>query len=160
MKILQGGAPKCGNFWLYRIVREVLSRAGQPVPSFIEKQPIYGLAQQWDLNYPSQASIDVLDITDLQCSYRISSIFRMPIDSLEDYVSQTGQVWTHSPICKRSGEVFGHFDRKLYIVRDPRDRALSAARYYTSPYMLKYYPQEERDPQRYLERHFEALMRE
>ncbi|AKD05054.1 sulfotransferase domain-containing protein [Pontibacter korlensis] len=160
MKILQGGAPKCGNFWLYQILQQILQRSGQPISSFIQRQPIYELAKTWDLNYPSQASIDVLDITDLQYSYRISSIFRMPVEDIEDYVSQTDHVWTHSPICKRSGELLNLFDKKVYIVRDPRDRAISASKYYTSEYMLKYYPQEERDAQRYLEKHFEELMLE
>lgn len=160
MKILQGGAPKCGNLWLYQIVQQVLERSGRPTRSFISQQPIYELARHWDLNYPTQASIDVLDVTDLQYSYRISSIYRMPIQDLAQYVAQTNHVWTHSPVCKRSPELFSHFDKKLYILRDPRDRALSAAKYYTSPYMLKYYPQEERDPQRFLEKNFEQLMLE
>lgn len=160
MKILQGGAPKCGNLWLYQIIQQVLERSGQPASSFIQRQPIYELAKAWELNYPSQASIDVLDITDLQYSYRISSIFRMPVESIKDYVAQTDHLWTHSPVCKRSGELFSLFDKKVYIVRDPRDRAISASKYYTSDYMLKYYPQEETDPKCYLEKHFDALLLE
>lgn len=160
MKILQGGAPKCGNLWLYQIIQQVLERSGQPASSFIQRQPIYEIAKTWELNYPTQASIDVLDITDLQYSYRISSIFRMPVESIKDYVAQTDHVWTHSPVCKRSGELFSLFNKKVYIVRDPRDRAISASKYYTSDYMLKYYPQEETDPKRYLEKHFDALLLE
>lgn len=160
MKILQAGAPKCGNFWLYQIIQQILNRAGKPHSTFIQKQPIYELAKEWDLNYPSQASIDVLDISDLQCRYRISSIFSMPISSLEEYVSQTDHVWTHSPVCKRSPQVFEQFDKKIYIIRDPRDRAISAANYYCSPYMLKYYPQKEKDPKLYLQKHFEQLILE
>src|SRR5690606_35818966 len=160
MKILQGGAPKCGNFWLYQILQETLKAAGHDASSFIQKQPIYQLAKHWDLNYPSQAGIDVIDITDLQTSYRISSIYRMPLLSMEEYLSQTSHVWTHSPVCKRSEEIFDQFDRKVYIIRDPRDRAISAARYYCSDYMLKYYPQPETDPQKLLDRNFESLMRE
>lgn len=118
------------------------------------------MAREWDLNYPTQASIDMLDVTDLQYSYRISSIFRMPVQDIQAYVAQTNHVWTHSPICKRSGELLGLFDKKVYIVRDPRDRAVSASKYYTSDYMLKYYPQEEKDPKRFLEKNFEQLMLE
>ncbi|WP_017730811.1 sulfotransferase domain-containing protein [Nafulsella turpanensis] len=160
MKILQGGVPKCGNFWLYQIIQQVLKRSGRDAPSFIEKQPIFSLAKEWDLNFPEQARIDVLEITDLQDRYRISSVFNMPIDSIEDYVAKTRHVWTHSPVCKRSGEVFSLFDKKVYIIRDPRDRALSAAKYYCSPYMLKYFPQEETEPQRFLEKNFDKLMQE
>ncbi len=160
MKILQGGAPKCGNFWLYQIIQQILIRTGQDTTSFIQKHPIYTLAKDWDLNYPSQASIDVLDVTDLQYSYRISSIFRMPVTDIHEYISQTNHVWTHSPVCKRSEELFSLFDKKVYIIRDPRDRAISAAKYYCSDYMLKYYPQEEKDPQRFLEKNFDQLMQE
>lgn len=160
MKILQGGVPKCGNFWLYQIIQQILGRTGRDTSSFIEQQPIYALAREWDLNFPEQARIDVLETTDLQDRYRISSVFSMPIENIAAYVARTHHVWTHSPICKRSGEVLKQFDKKVYIVRDPRDRALSAARYYCSPYMLKYFPQEEQDPQRFLEKNFEALMHE
>ncbi|MDX5480979.1 MAG: sulfotransferase domain-containing protein [Hymenobacteraceae bacterium] len=160
MKILQGGAPKCGNFWLYQILQQLLRKAGVDTTAFIQKQPVYTLAKEWDLNYPSQASIDVLDITDLQYSYRISSIYRMPVEDIASYLAQTNHVWTHSPICKRSDELLSLFEKKVYIVRDPRDRAISASKYYTSDYMLKYYPQEEKDPTRYLEKNFDALMLE
>ncbi|WP_162053234.1 sulfotransferase domain-containing protein [Pontibacter pamirensis] len=160
MKILQGGAPKCGNFWLYQIIQQILTRKGHDISNFIQQHPIYELASNWDLNYPSQASIDVLEITDLQYSYRISSIFRMPIDDIQSYLSLTNHVWTHSPICKRSGEILNLFDKKVYIIRDPRDRAISASKYYCSDYMLKYYPQEEKDPHRFLEKNFEKLMQE
>lgn len=160
MKILQGGVPKCGNFWLYQIIQQILKRSGHSTDSFIEQHPIYNLAKEWDLNFPEQCKLDVLEITDLQYSYRISSIFQMPIENLEEYVSRINHVWTHSPVCNRSGEAFSHFDKKVYIIRDPRDRAISAAKYYCSDYMLKYYPQPEADPQKFLHKNFASLMQE
>lgn len=160
MKIIQGGAPKCGNFWLYQIIEQILNRTGKDTTSFIEQHPISDLAKTWDLNYPSQASIDVIDITDLQTSYRISSIFKKPLENMQQYVSKTNHVWTHSPICNRSEEVFSHFDKIVYIIRDPRDRAISAAKYYCSDYMLKYFPQEEKNPEKFLNKNFDNLMRE
>ncbi|MBK6265582.1 sulfotransferase domain-containing protein [Marivirga sp. S37H4] len=158
MSILQGGVPKCGNFWLYQIIQQILTRSGRSTTSYIEQQPIYKLAKEWDLNFPDQARIDVLQITDLQVSYRISSIFKMPVENLQDYVRQAPHVWTHSPVCKKSGEVLDQFDKKIYIIRDPRDRAISASEYYCSPYMLKYFPQEETDPEKYLQKNFSKLM--
>lgn len=158
MKILQGGVPKCGNFWLYKIIQQILIRSGRSNSSFIEHHPVYNLAKHWELNYPEQARIDVLEVTDLQNAYRISSIFKMPIEDLEGYVNETTHVWTHSPICKRSKDVFRLFDKKVYIIRDPRDRILSAAKYYCSPYMLKYFPQPEKDPKDFLEKNLDGLM--
>lgn len=160
MKILQGGSPKCGNFYLYKIIQQILLQNGIRPKNFITGQPIYSLARNWELNYPEQAEIDVFDITDLGLSYRISSIFRMPIDSVENYVAATDHVWTHSPICKKSEKLFSLFDRKIYILRDPRDRAISAAKYYCSPYMFKFFPQEITDPDQFLQVHFKDLMSE
>lgn len=160
MRLLQGGVPKCGNFWLYQIIQNIFRAAGREPVSHIERHPIYPIAQTWDLNFPGQERIDVLEITDLQYAYRISSVFKMPIDDIQNYVAQTEHVWTHSPVCKKSGEVFKLFDKKVYIIRDPRDRALSAARYYCSEYMLKYFPQEEKDPEMFLQKNLEQLMGE
>ncbi|MEX2592404.1 MAG: sulfotransferase domain-containing protein [Anditalea sp.] len=160
MKILQGGVPKCGNFWMYKIIQQVLHKTGGNTTSFIEQHPIYPLAKAWNLNFPDQARIDVLEINELQYSYRISSIFQMPIEDIKKYIDQTNHVWTHSPVCKKSGEVFNLFDKKVYIIRDPRDRAVSAAKYYCSDYMLRYFPQEEKDPKVFLQKNFDQLMQE
>ncbi|MGA9589512.1 MAG: sulfotransferase domain-containing protein [Salegentibacter sp.] len=160
MKILQIGYPKSGNFWLYQILEQLLERTGKSTKSFIQQQPIYELAKNWDLNFPEQADIDVIDITDLQTTYRISSIFRMPVDDLEAYLRKTNHVWTHSPVCKKSEDIYRHFDKKVYIIRDPRDVLLSASRYFCSDYMLKYFPQEETEPLAFLEKNFEKLLKQ
>lgn len=160
MNILQIGPPKCGNFWLYQIIQNILQYTGRDTQSFIEKQPIYRFAKDWELNFPDQARIDVLEITDLQYKYRISSIYQMPIDNIQQYLNQTPHVWTHSPICKRSASLFELISKKIYIIRDPRDMAISASKYYCSPYMLKYFPQEEKDPKIFLEKNFESLIME
>lgn len=160
MSILQIGYPKCGNFWLYKILQQCMKLAKLEPTGFIKQQPIYRLAKEWELNYPEQAGIDVMEITDLQCRYRISSIFQMPIDDLETYTLQARHVWTHSPVCKKTDEVLPYFEKKVYIVRDPRDMVLSASNYYCSPYMLKFFPQEETDPASFLEKNLERLAQE
>lgn len=160
MNILQCGVPKSGNFWLYKIIRQILERDGRNTTSFIEQHPIYSLAREWELNFPEQAKIDVLEVTDLQYSYRISSIFQMPIDNIRHYVSKSPHIWTHSPVCERSGELFELLDKKVCVIRDPRDRVISASKYYCSDYMLKYFPQEETDPEQFLNKNFDRLMHE
>jgi aryl sulfotransferase len=154
------GYPKSGNFWLYQILEEIMKRSGNWEPSFIQQHPIQDLAQSWELNYPTQSEIDMIDITDLQVVYRISSIFRMPITDLSEYLQNTNHVWTHSPICSKSGEIFNLFDKKIYIIRDPRDVIISASRYYCSPYMIKYFPQEEKDPEKFLKKNLQRLLHE
>ena len=160
MKILQIGFPKSGNFWLYQILEQVLTATGRGTKSFIQQHPVHPLAKTWELNYPEQADIDMIDITDLQTTYRISSIFKMPLEDPETYLGKTNHVWTHSPVCKRSEGLFMLFDRKIYIIRDPRDMLLSASRYYCSDYMLKNFPQEETEPRKFLEKNYERLLQE
>ncbi|MDT0644192.1 sulfotransferase domain-containing protein [Zunongwangia sp. F363] len=160
MTTLQIGYPKSGNFWLYQILQRILEYNGQETSGFIQKHPIQNLAKDWELNYPEQSLIDMIDITDLQVSYRISSIFRMPVEDFSEYLKETSHVWTHSPVCKRSGDVFNRFEKKVYIIRDPRDVVISASKYFCSDYMQKYFPQEEKEPEKYLEKHFDRIMEE
>lgn len=160
MHILQISAPKSGSMWLHRILRSIFERAGLPQRSLIQNHPIYPLARTWDLSYAEQASIDMIDIEPLASYYRISSIFRMPITDFRNYVAQCSHVWTHSPLCPRSFELFPIFDKRVYIVRDPRDRAISASKFAFTPYMQKYYPHDEQNPERFLENQLAALTEE
>jgi aryl sulfotransferase len=127
--------------------------------SFIQSQPIHELAKMWDLSYKEQADIDVLDIEPHKCFYRISSIFRMPIEDIDNYLDRCTHVWTHSPFCERSFVVLPKFDKVVYIIRDPRDRAISASRFRFTPYMKKYYPHGEPDPDTWLAHRLESTMR-
>jgi aryl sulfotransferase len=138
--LLQSGLPKSGNFWLYKILQQCLQEAGLPRKAFIQNQPVYEIAKDWSLSYEEQTDIDVLDITGHGCFYRISSIFRHPVKDLDRYLSQTTHVWTHSPFCDAFHQVLPRFDKVVYIIRDPRDTALSHARFMLTPYMKTYYP--------------------
>lgn len=160
MKILQIGYPKSGNFWLYQILEKLFEMKKISSKSFIQQHPIHSVAKNWKLNFPGQADIDVIDVTDLQTTYRISSIFKMPIEEMADYVAKTNHVWTHSPVCKKTEGILAHFSKKVYIIRDPRDVLVSASKYFCSDYMLKYFPQENTDPHEYLEKNLERLSQE
>jgi aryl sulfotransferase len=140
MKILQAGYPKSGNYWLYRILTEIKSEAGIEQESFIKKDPIYPIAKDWELSYKEQIDIDMIDILYQGCFYRISSRYRSKIDDLNSYVQNTNHVWTHSNFCETSNDVFAHFDKIIYLIRDPRDVAVSSANFAFTPYMQKYYP--------------------
>jgi aryl sulfotransferase len=129
------------------------------VKNFIQNQPIHEVAQDWDLSFEGQEDIDVLDITDQGLFYRISSIFRYPLQDLDAYVDKTSHVWTHSRMCERTAETFDHFDRVVYIIRDPRDAALSMSRFAFTPYMQRYYPQPYETPEAYLDANLSARLR-
>lgn len=150
--ILQAGIAKSGNFWLYRILQDIIHYAGLPQRSFIQQQPIYAIAQTWPLSTEEQAGVDVMDIEPHGCFYRISSVFRMPIDDLDAYIAQCSHVWTHSAFCAFSNEVLPKFDKVVYIIRDPRDVAISMSRFIFTDYMRRYNPHGERDPDTFLDK--------
>lgn len=158
MKIIQIGEAKSGNFWLYKILQNIISRSGLDDRSYVKSQPIHAAARSWDLSYQDQADIDVLDIEARQYFYRISSIFRMPIENIDDYVGQTSHIWSHSAYCGGSKKVFDQLDKIIYLIRDPRDRAISAAKFRYTPYGLKFYSPAEPDPDTWLDNRFQRLI--
>lgn len=158
MNILQISAPKSGSYWLYKILNLILQKGGYPPSSFIQQQSIYKEAQQWPLSYKEQAGIDMMDIEEEGCFYRISSAYRKPVLKPAAYASSCSQAWTHSTLCSSSFTTLPLFKKVVYIVRDPRDRALSAARFAFSPYMQQFYPSTSRSAREYLENNFEKLM--
>ncbi|MBK9125025.1 MAG: sulfotransferase domain-containing protein [Chloroflexi bacterium] len=151
MKILQSGVAKSGNYWLYRIIQSILRRSGAELSTYIETDPIYPIARAWPLSYPEQASIDTIDITDTQVWYRISSIYRWPVDDIDAYLAHTTHVWTHSQVTPLSRTLFPKFDKIVYIIRDPRDVIQSMSRFAFTPYMQQFYPTEHATPEAYLD---------
>ena len=140
MNILQISAPKTGSYWLNTILKEILEKKGIDLDSFIKDQPVYEELNQRELSFEGQAGVDMMDIEDPGCYYRVSSLFREPITDLQEYSKNTTLAWTHSTYCSKSSEVFSLFDKRICIVRDPRDRALSSAKFAFTPYMQEHYP--------------------
>lgn len=159
MTVLQAGMAKSGNYWAHNILRRLLHHAGVPERRHIWTQPIYEVAKTWELSTADQVDEDVLDIERSGCYYRISSVFRMPVDDLDQYLNASSLVWTHSPICARSAAVLPKFTKLVYIVRDPRDVAISMAHFAFTPYMQRYYPSADSSPQAWLERRLTKMTR-
>jgi aryl sulfotransferase len=159
MAILQAGVPKSGNFWLYRLLQSILQQAGVQQTSYIKNHNVYQTARTWELSYEGQADIDVLDIDPDGCHCRISSAFRERVGDIDSYVSQCSHVWTHSAFCSHSASVLPKFDKVVYIVRDPRDVAISMAKYAFTPYCLKYHPHGEWNTDEYLSHRLDGMVR-
>ena len=151
MKILQAGVAKSGNYWLYKILKNIYSIYRIEEKSFIQNHPIHPIARSWELSYQDQCDIDVMDIGPTGCAYRISSVFRMPIDDIGAYVDQCSLVWTHSPFCEFSNQVMPKFEKVVYLIRDPRDMAVSLSKFMFTPYMQRYYPTRHTDFRQYLD---------
>jgi aryl sulfotransferase len=82
----------------------------------------------------------MLDIEGNGVFFRVSSLLKEPVPGMEEYSTKASLAWTHSTWCQKTAQVFSFFDRKVCIVRDPRDTALSAAKFAFTPYMQKHYP--------------------
>jgi aryl sulfotransferase len=157
MNVLQAGVPKSGNLWLYQILESVWAEAGLERRRFITGHPIYQKARTWPLSYPEQASVDVLDFERGRTFCRISSRFREEVEDLAGYCARASHVWTHAAITGADLPQLGGFDRIVYILRDPRDVAISMARFAFTPYMQHHYPHRSRSPEDYLQRHLTKL---
>lgn len=151
-------APKSGSYWLYTILEHILEKGGYPKKSFIRQQPVYQHAKDLSLSFEGQAGVDMMDIEEEGCFYRISSFCKEIISDPEEYVRSSGIVWTHSSICSSSFTVFPLFDKRVCIIRDPRDRALSSAEFAFTPYMQQYYPASYSSVSDYLLSEYEQLL--
>ena len=162
MNVLQIGYFKSGNYWLYQILEAALARSGHRSRRFITQQEIHPLAQGWPLNWKDQSEIDMFDITDDGVFYRIGAIFRWPIDGAV-YARSCSHAWTHSAWCHHSEDVFSNFSHVFYIIRDPRDIAISWSRFLFTDYMRRFYPAWRRScqcPDEFLAHHLLDVIRD
>ncbi len=159
MSLLQVGFPRSGNFWLYRILEQLLRRAGIEQRRFICTHPVHSEALTWDLGGPERADMDMIDIRPRGCDFRIGQRFKEPVLDLDAYIAASSHVCSHSAWCESSAEVLDRFAHVVYVARDPRDAIVSLSRYAFTDYMLAYHPPREKDPRRYLARRHRRLAR-
>lgn len=158
MNILQVSAPKTGSYWLNTILKEILLQKEFPVTSFIQDQPQFPELKKKQLSFKDQARVDMIDIQDDGNFFRVSSLFKEPIKDINAYTNSATLAWTHSTWCSKSFGVFNLFEKKVCIVRDPRDRALSSAKFAFTPYMQKHYPTSYSSPGEFLRQEYERLL--
>jgi len=135
---------KSGNFWLWNVIEKVLQEAQLPRTSFIQTQPIYQLAKNWELAFEGQAGMDFVAITPEQLQCQIVPVFYWPIVDEEQYVKATSHVWTHSVMRPESLRRFRLFDKIVYIIRDPRDVAISYHRFSSNAFHQRFYGRREK----------------
>ena len=148
--ILQGGVPKSGNYWLFKILENILLQSGIRKKSYIKQQPIYNKARKLHLSQTDQASIDVVSIKDDGVYYGMSSLLSEKVRNVQNYVDNTTHVWSHSPFKKKYVSFYKKFDKIVYVIRNPRDVALSMSDFAFTPYIKKYYPHKFNNPKAYL----------
>lgn len=156
--ILQNGVPRSGNVWLFYLTRHLLEVAGTPVKQFITGKKISKVLAREDLGIRRVAESDFLAIQPLRNFYTILDVYRWPVEDLDQYVAATTQVASHSPWNSASEEVYGKFSYVLYIIRDPRDVALSMSRFAFTPFNRLHRPDQFQNAKEYLDYHFNSLL--
>lgn len=158
MNILQISAPKSGSYWLHTILSQILLKKGIPKKCYLKHQPVYNDVKDLNLSFEGQEEVDMVDIEEEGCFYRVSSLFKAPIRDVVNYAGSSNLTWTHSAFCNLSFRFFQLYDKKIIIVRDPRDRALSSAKFAFTPYMKKYYPSPYCSAEEYFENEYDKLL--
>ena len=158
MHILQNGMPRSGNVWLHYLLRDLLQTSGIPVAQNIASHPVGHALAAETLPVREAASADFMEITPLGSFFTILDAFRWPIKDLAHYVAHTSLVATHSAWCERSANVYRQFSHRIYIIRDPRDAALSLARFECQPGNRLHRPHPFPDPASFLRARFEAYL--
>ena len=158
MNILQVSAPKSGSFWLNTILKKTLEKTGEEISHYIKDHPQYEDLKRKKLSFKDQAGTDMLDIEESGVTFRVSSLLKETIPDMSVYSNKATLAWTHSTWCNKTAEVFGFFDRKVCIVRDPRDTALSAAKFAFTPYMQQHYPSSYSSVEEFFSMEYERLL--
>lgn len=140
MRILQLGMEKSGNFWVYQILQRIMEQAGIEQKRNIHLDPDFKWISKLAFSTKAQNEKDVLDIEDSGLFYRVSSVLKKPISDFSGFLGNVSHVWSHSSDCTLTPRVVDSFDKVFYVVRDPRDVALSLSEFVLTDYMKKYYP--------------------
>lgn len=157
--VLQAGVAKSGNFWLWKIIDEILKLDGAK-KSYIKNHEIQKILEtKEDLTHENQSETDVIDFERDGVYFRVSSIYKEKIEDFDAYLEEAQHVWTHSEMNEVGIEACKSFQKVVYIIRDPRDVVLSMANFSFTPYMMKYMPHGEVDVGSYLSSRLEWQVR-
>lgn len=160
MHILQAGVAKSGNYWLWRIIAELLSEAGIPRKNFVAQQPIYEqIKNNTELSHADQAELDVLDIVQNRFYWRVANIHREQIPDINAYIDQSTHLWTHSHWASGCDRLLTAVDKTIYIIRDPRDVVISMANFAFTPYIQRHAPHKEHSAEEYLDNRMDWQIR-
>jgi len=138
MRILQAGEAKSGNYWLYNIIDNIYQEAKIEKPNYITQKPIYEEAKKKTFSYAKQAEIDTIEVNGEELKVIISDWYNEIISDVDAYVKEVSHVWTHSISNDTLTDFAMKMDKIIYIVRDPRDVAISKSKFAFTDYHKSY----------------------
>jgi aryl sulfotransferase len=110
-----------------------------PPRSYIARHPIQREAKDWPLSIAGQAGIDMVEFGQRGYFAGIASAFREEIPDVDAYVASCRLVWSHSALNDRAIQLLPKFDAVVYVVRDPRDVAISMGSFRFTEYSRAYH---------------------
>ncbi len=156
--ILQNGIPRSGNLWLHYLLRQCLKEAGVVIRQNIENDSVAEALAGVDLGIRDIEKIDFIRIQPLRCFSTILDIYQWPIEDLDSYVRGSTHTSSHSSWNEASASVYARFSHVIYIIRDPRDAAVSMARFACTPFNKLHRPHAFTAPKEYLDYHLSSLI--
>ena len=138
MSIIQSGYPKAGNYWLWSLIQAAGKKSGHWRRPFISDQPIYPLSADWELSFAEQREVDMLSAKSGKCFFTIPPVFAMPVADIVSYAERAWHVWSHSSAADMTDKTLRAFSKRVYIIRDPRDGAVSLSHYMMTPFVKTY----------------------
>jgi aryl sulfotransferase len=157
--VLQSGVAKSGNYWLWKIIDLTLKESGQPRSNFVTNTEAYARLQEQIMTHEDQLKTDVLDVDATGYYWRIGPYHRERIVSLSAYLAKADHIWTHSAYHSNFEPVLSSVGKAVYIIRDPRDIAVSMANFAFTPYVMHGMPHHETDVDSYLQNRLEWSLR-
>jgi len=160
MKILQAGVEKSGNYWLFNIIKELLLLEG--IDSLNGNSAKLGIGDRYKeakLSYKDQHYIDTVETQFGKLYQMISSVYSEEIKDEVSFAENTNYVWTHSGFDDKIKLLSQHMTHTVYLVRDPRDVAISKSKFAFKSYSLdKRWNNPGKSPEDYLKNRFERIM--
>ena len=122
--ILQSGIHKSGNLYLYNILSSILKLKGVKKRSFISDYSEF--IQKYNVQTPENIfPFDVLTFEHKKAKIKIYRNSDIELDDLNSYITSNTHIWTHAQLEESYKDELKNFGKIVYVVRDPRDRAIS-----------------------------------
>lgn len=155
--LLLVGHPKCGNVWLFALMKSLITASGAEFRQVLESQPISKAFDQMALSIDGQSRYDQVHFRPLRAYQTIPNIFYWAIEDIRRFAAETSLAHTHCEWTRETDWMIRAFKSRIAIVRDPRDVVVSFAQWMFSPFNRLHRPTEFPTPREYLEANYKQI---
>ncbi len=146
-RLLVLGYPKCGNVWLRGLLSDLLKAGGIGFRQVMTDHPMAPVLESMDLGIKDQARQDQIRFEPLRAYQDIPGVFSWAIPDIHAYAAATSMAHSHSLWRPETDGLIRAFSHRVLIVRDPRDVAVSWARWMFTPFNRLHRPTRHMTPE-------------